>query len=325
MANSDTSAGNLPIVDDVTEPKASDWVDPNDTKALCKPPEVADFKVLIPGLYLVATPIGNAADITLRALDILSRADIVLCEDTRISGKLMKIHGLHPTLQSYHEHNAEHVRPIIIKHLNQGKVVAMISDAGMPLVSDPGYKLVEACVKSGLMVTAAPGPTATITALVLSGLPTNRFFFQGFLPPKTRARQKVLEEISKVPGTLIFLESPKRLAESLADMRLVLGNRQAALGRELTKFYEEIRRGSLDKLAAHYAEVGAPKGEITVCVGPPLAILPPSDEVLDAMIKEALKNQSVKELSTHFATTLGLSKRFLYGRALAIKGRDLDE
>jgi 16S rRNA (cytidine1402-2'-O)-methyltransferase len=323
MANSETSAGNLPIIDDMSEPNAPSKVDPNDTGALCKPPEVVDVRLLVPGLYLVATPIGNAADITLRALDILSRADIVLCEDTRIAGKLMKIHGIHPTLQPYHEHNAERVRPMIMKNLKQGMVVAMISDAGMPLVSDPGYKLVEACVKAGLMVTAAPGPTATLTALVLSGLPTNRFFFEGFLPSKTRARQKVLGEISQVPGTLIFLESAKRLVASLIDMRSVLGNRPAALGRELTKFYEEIRRGSLDELVEYYAEAGAPKGEITLCVGPPLAIAPPSDEALDAMIKEALKNQSVKEVATHFAMTMGLSKRFLYTRALSLKDKAL--
>ena len=319
MANSETSAGNLPIIDDVLEPKVQSVNEPNDTDALCKPPEVVNFKPLMSGLYLVATPIGNARDITLRALDILSQADIVLCEDTRTSGKLMKIHGLHAVLQPYHEHNAERVRPIIMEHLKQGKVVAMISDAGMPLVSDPGYKMVEACVKEGMMVTAAPGPSATLTALVLSGLPTNQFFFQGFLPSKTGARQKVLDKISTVPGTLIFLESAKRLAASLADMRSVLGNRPAAVCRELTKFYEEIRRGDLDELAAHYDEAGAPKGEITLCVGPPLVTPPPSDEALDTMLKEALKSQTVKEIATHFAKTTGLPKRFLYNRALFLK------
>ena len=320
MANSETSAGNLPSVHDVSERNISNHNEPNNTDALCKPPEGADFKLLVSGLYLVATPIGNAADITLRALDVLSRADIVLCEDTRTSGKLMKMYDIQATMQPYHEYNAERVRPMIMKHLSQGKVVAMISDAGMPLVSDPGYKMVKACVKEGVMVTAAPGPSATLTALVISGLPTDRFFFQGFLPPKTGARQKSLCEISTIPGTLIFLESAKRLAASLADMNNVLGNRPAAVGRELTKFYEEIRRGNLDELATYYACAGAPKGEITLCVGPPLAISPPSDEKLDVMLKKALISHSVKEVEAHFSITTGLSKRVLYNRALVLKG-----
>jgi 16S rRNA (cytidine1402-2'-O)-methyltransferase len=319
MANSETSAGNLPILHDGSEPNVPSLDNPNVTSALCKPPQEVDPKLLESGLYLVATPIGNAADITLRALDILSRADMVLCEDTRTSGKLMKIHGISATLQPYHEHNAERVRPMIMKHLNQGQVVAMISDAGMPLVSDPGYKMVEACVKEGVMVTAAPGPSATLTALILSGLPTDRFFFQGFLSSKKGARKKSLNEISAIPGTLIFLESAKRLAESLADMSSVLGNRPAAVGRELTKFYEEIRRGNLNELAAHYAGAGAPKGEITVCVGPPLATVPPSDAALDIMLKEALISHSVKEVAAHFAVTTGLPKRILYNRALILK------
>jgi 16S rRNA (cytidine1402-2'-O)-methyltransferase len=323
MANSKTSAGNLPIVHDAPELNVLDRTELNDTDASCKPPERTDFKQLAPGLYLVATPIGNAADITLRALDILSRADIVLCEDTRISGKLMKTHDIQASMQSYHEHNAERVRPMIMKHLGQGKVVAMISDAGMPLVSDPGYKMVKACVNEGVMVTAAPGPSATLTALVISGLPTDRFFFQGFLPPKAGARQKSLSEISTIPGTLIFLESTKRLAASLADMSNVLGNRPAAVGRELTKFYEEIRRGNLDELATYYAYAGAPKGEITLCVGPPLAISPPSEDTLDVMLKKALISHSVKEVAAHFAITTGLSKRVLYNRALVLKGECL--
>ena len=319
MAKSKTSVGDLPVIDDAPEPNASDEAEPNNTNTLCKPLGQPELKPLAPGLYLVATPIGNAADISLRALDILSRADMVLCEDTRISGKLMKIHGINATLQPYHEHNAERVRPMIMRRLDQGEVVAMISDAGMPLVSDPGYKMVKACVNEGVTVTAAPGPSATLTALVLSGLPTDRFFFQGFLPSKTGARQKILGEISTVPGTLIFLESAKRLASSLADMRVVLGNRPAAVGRELTKFYEEIRRGTLDELAGHYAEAGAPKGEITLCVGPPLPLAPPSDEKLDVMLIEALKSHSVKEVAAHFAQTTGLPKRVLYSRALALK------
>ncbi len=289
--------------------------EPSGSEGACKPLP----KPLSPGLYLVATPIGNAADITLRALDILARADLVLCEDTRISGKLLKIHGLKASLHAYHEHNAERVRPMVIKRLNEGQIVAMISDAGMPLVSDPGYKLVEACLAEGIALTAAPGPSASLTALVLSGLPTDRFFFQGFLPSKTGARKKVLQEIAAVPGTLIFLESAKRLAASLADMADVLGARPAAVGRELTKYYEEVRRGPLDQLAARYADEATPKGEITLCVGPPQAAEAPSDEALDALLRTALESQSVKEAAARLSGQTGLPKRHVYARALAIK------
>lgn len=292
-----------------------DVTEPNVTDTACKPSP----RPLSPGLYLVATPIGNAGDITLRALDILARADVVLCEDTRISGKLLHIHGIRASLHQYHEHNAERVRPMIMKRLKDGEIVALISDAGMPLVSDPGYKLVEECLSNGFPITAAPGPSSSLTALVLSGLPTDRFFFQGFLPSKTGARKRALEEISAIPSTLIFLESAKRLAGCLADMAEVLGPREAAVGRELTKYYEEVRRGRLDELAAHYAKSGPPKGEITLCVGPPLAKAAPSEEELTALLSEALKTDSVKVVAAEFARQTGLPKRDLYARALAIK------
>lgn len=289
--------------------------EPNGSEAACKPSPTP----LSPGLYLVATPIGNAADITLRALEILKSADLVLCEDTRVSGNLLNMHGVQASLQPYHEHNAERVRPMIMKRLKQGEIVAMISDAGMPLVSDPGYRMVEACIAESIPFTAAPGPSSSLTALVLSGLPTDRFFFQGFLPPKSGARKKALAEIAAVPTTLIFLESAKRLAASLTDMSEVLGPRPAAVGRELTKFYEEVRRGPLDELAAHYREKGPPKGEITLCVGPPLPPQAPSEEELDALLADALKTQSVKQVATRFAAETGLARRDLYNRAQRIK------
>lgn len=300
-----------------TDSKQPRNAEPNDTQEACKPSP----KPLSPGLYLVATPIGNAADITLRALDVLARADLVLCEDTRISGKLLSIHGLRASLQSYHEHNAERVRPMVLDRLKKGAVIALISDAGMPLISDPGYKMVDDCVKQGIALTALPGASSSLTALVLSGLPTDRFFFQGFLPSKTTARKKILGEISTIPGTLIFLESAKRLGRSLADMAEVLGARPAAVGRELTKYYEEVRRGSLVELAKHYANAGPPKGEITLCVGAALPATDLSDDDLDLLLTEALKGQSVKEVAAAFAARSHLSKRDIYARAQAIKDR----
>lgn len=315
MAKRKTFSGKFPSQDNPQASERVPNVQPNPTGIPCKPAE----KPLGSGLYLVATPIGNASDITLRALDLLARADLVLCEDTRVSGKLLKIHGLHAPLQAYHEHNAERVRPMVMNRLQKGDVIALISDAGMPLISDPGYRLVEDCVKQGHKLTALPGASSSLTALVLSGLPTDRFFFQGFLPPKSTARKKVLAEIANIPGTLIFLESAKRLAASLADMNEVLGSRPAAVGRELTKFYEEIRRGPLDDLAAHYEQAGAPKGEITLCVSPPLAAEKPSEEELDQLLMEALNHFSVKQVAAQFALETGISKRTLYARAQKLK------
>ncbi len=318
MTKAKSSTDKRPLLEKAPGPKRQPGAEPNRPESSCKPSP----KPLAAGLYLVATPIGNAADITLRALDILGRADLVLCEDTRISGKLLHIHGVQASLQQYHEHNAERIRPMVMKRLKKGEIVALISDAGMPLVSDPGYKLVEDCLREDIHLTVAPGPSSPLTALVLSGLPTDRFFFQGFLPAKTGARKRALQDITTIPSTLIFLESAKRLAASLTDMADTLGPRQAAVGRELTKYYEEIRRGSLDQLAAHYREAGPPKGEITLCVGPPLPRPVPTDEELSARMSEALKSHSVREVAARFAELTGLSKRDLYGRALALKDSD---
>ncbi len=271
------------------------------------------------GLCLVATPIGNAADISLRALRALAAADIVACEDTRVTAKLLAVHGISSSLIAYHEHNAARVRPVLIKRLENGESVALVSDAGTPLVSDPGYRLVRDCIEGGVPVTAVPGASSVLTALQLSGLPSDRFFFAGFLPPKSAARKRALAEVAAVPGTLVFLESPKRLAAALADMAEVLGRREAAVARELTKLFEEVRRGFLDDLAADYAESGPPKGEVTVVVAPPGAEAEVTEADLDARLREALETESVRDAAARIAAETGQPRRAVYARALALE------
>ena len=222
------------------------------------------------GLYLVATPIGNLADITLRALAVLARADIVYCEDTRHSRVLLAHYSISRPTRPYHEHNAERERPRVLAELAAGKSVAIISDAGTPLISDPGYKLVREAIAAGHPVFSLPGPSAVLAALATAGLATDAFLFAGFLPPRQKARQDRLAELKAVPATLVFFEAPSRLAETLADIGAVLGNRAAAVARELTKLYEEVRRGSPDELARWAAEA-EPRGEMVVLVGPPTA------------------------------------------------------
>src|SRR5271169_5600037 len=212
------------------------------------------------GLYVVATPIGNLADVTLRALAILAGADAILAEDTRVSRTLLARYGIETPLSPYHEHNAAEARPRALRRIAAGQAVALISDAGTPLISDPGYRLVAEAVAQGLAVIAAPGPSAALAALCVAALPTDRFFFEGFLPPKRAARRERINALAAVPGTLIFYESPGRLAETLADLALELGPRPAAVARELTKLHEEVRRGALDALAAEYERQEAPRG-----------------------------------------------------------------
>ena len=266
----------------------------------------------------MATPIGNAGDITLRALAVLRDADLIACEDTRVSDKLLRRYGIATRRIAYHDHNAERMRPRLIARIKAGAAVALISDAGTPLVSDPGYKLVRAALAEGLAVTALPGPSAPLTALVLSGLPTDRFFFAGFLPAKSAARQRALGELTAVPATLLFLETAVRLAASLADMAAVLGDRPAAVARELTKLHEELRRGTLADLAAHYGAAGPPKGELVVVVGPPSAAPAAGEDALDEALGTALAQMSVKDASLVVASALGLSRRVVYARALAL-------
>ena len=293
----------------------AEHIKPNEAEAACKPSAPKPG----PGLYIVATPIGNARDITLRALDVLRGASVVLCEDTRVTGKLFSYHQISNSLLAYHEHNAKRMRPLIMERLKNGESVALVSDAGTPLVSDPGYRLVEACVKEGVPLTTLPGASSVLCALVLSGLPTDRFFFQGFLPNKSGQRRKVLSGLTNIPGSLVFLESAKRLAASLTDMDDILGDRAAAVTRELTKLYEEVRRGSLAELAEYYSANGAPKGEVTLVVGRPPVEDAPEGGALDQLILEALKTQAVREAASGLSKELGLPKRQIYNRALELK------
>jgi 16S rRNA (cytidine1402-2'-O)-methyltransferase len=274
---------------------------------------------LNPGLYVTATPIGNASDLTLRALDVLRAADIVLCEDTRVTAKLFAIYGLKTRLMPYHDHNAAEMRPRILDRLAAGGRVALVSDAGTPLISDPGYKLVREAVAEGHHVTTLPGASSVMAALTLAGLPTDRFLFNGFLSAKHEARCRELIELVAVPATLVFLESAPRLAASLADMAAQLGPREAAVARELTKRFEEVRRGTLAELAAHYAKAGPPKGEIVVVVGPPPSQAPLGEAEIDAMLANALGRESLKDAVAEVMTMTGLPRRDVYARALALK------
>jgi 16S rRNA (cytidine1402-2'-O)-methyltransferase len=274
---------------------------------------------LKPGLYIVATPIGNARDITLRALELLQTCDVIACEDTRVTGKLLSLHGISAKLIPYHEHNAEKVRPAIIKRVKNGETVALVSDAGTPLISDPGLNLVQAFAEENVFVTSLPGPSATLTALVLSGLPSNRFLFGGFLPTKSGRRRSALKEVETTPATLIFLESAKRLTSSLADMAAVLGPRPAAVTRELTKMFEEVRRGTLDTLADIYAAEGPPKGEVTIVIGPPNAEEKMTIENVDDLLKAALEKLTVRDATAEVTEATGWPKRNVYARALALK------
>ena len=273
---------------------------------------------LDPGLYVVSTPIGNLRDITLRALDVLAAADEVLAEDTRVAGKLMSAYGLKVRLSPYHDHNGAERRPGLIRALQGGAKIALISDAGTPLVSDPGWKLAHEALEAGVKVIPIPGASAMLAGLVASGLPSDKFLFAGFLPPKSGARKSAAEALKAVPGTLIFYESGPRLADALADLASVLGDRDAAVTRELTKMFEETRRGTLSELATHYAEAGPPRGEIVLLVGPPgeHEVTP---ERLDAALRDALDGQPTKAAANAVAEALGLPKREVYQRALQLK------
>jgi 16S rRNA (cytidine1402-2'-O)-methyltransferase len=272
---------------------------------------------------VVATPIGNLGDITHRAVDSLRDADVIACEDTRVTAKLLSAYDIHTPMLAYHEHNAARVRPQLIERLRKGQIVALVSDAGTPLVSDPGYKLVEALIAEGIPVTAAPGPSALLTALVLSGLPSDRFLFAGFMPVKSTARRAEVRSLAAVPATLIFYEAPPRIAKLLEDLLAVLGPRPAAVARELTKRFEEVRRGPLAELAAHYADAPQPKGELVVLVGAPElgAAGTASDADLDTALAAAMATLSVKEAAALVAAETGVPRRVAYARALKLRGQ----
>jgi 16S rRNA (cytidine1402-2'-O)-methyltransferase len=272
-----------------------------------------------PGLHIVATPIGNLRDITLRALDVLRAADLIACEDTRVFAKLASHYGIAVPTLAYSDATQDAAEPRVLRALAEGKRVALVSDAGMPLISDPGYRLVRAAVAGGHAVTAAPGPSAVPMALALSGLPTDRFFFGGFLPAKAGERRRAIAEAAPVPGTLVFFEAPHRLAASLADLAELLGERPAALARELTKMFEEVRRASLGELAAHYATQPEVKGEIVLVIGPPGEAGAPPAEALDAALRQAMESVSVKDAAAEIAARFGLRRRDVYARALELK------
>jgi 16S rRNA (cytidine1402-2'-O)-methyltransferase len=275
-----------------------------------------DAPALASGLHIVATPIGNLRDITLRALDVLAAADLIACEDTRITRRLLDHYHITTTLTPYHEHNAAAARPKLLARLAAGAALALVSDAGTPLISDPGFKLVRAAREAGYPVTALPGPSATLAALTVCGLPTDRFFFEGFLPARSMPRRTRIAELKHLPATLVLFESGARVADSLADLAEGLGGRAAAICRELTKLHEEVRRGDLNELAAHYAGDAETRGEFVIVIAPPEPLAEATD--LDGLLREAIGRLSVREAVAEIASVTGRPRREVYQRALTL-------
>jgi 16S rRNA (cytidine1402-2'-O)-methyltransferase len=274
--------------------------------------------LLAPGLYIVAGPIGNLSDLTPRAAEILRLADVIAVEDTRVSAKLLRHAGSERPMVPYHDHSDESVRRRLIERM-RGESVALLSDAGTPLISDPGYKLVRDARAAGMPVTTAPGPCALIAALTLSGLPTDRFLFLGFLPNKEKARADALAEVKALRATLLTYESGPRTAKTLAAMAEVLGNREAAVAREISKTYEEVATGTLAELAARYADA-PPKGEIVIVVGPPSdEPVEAAEEDVDAALREAMARLPASKAAGEVAKRFGLERRALYDRAMDLK------
>ena len=272
---------------------------------------------LAPGLYLVATPIGNLGDVTLRALETIAAADLIACEDTRVTARLLERYGIRTALTPYHDHNAAAARPKILARMRDGAAVALVSDAGTPLVSDPGYRLVRAAHDEGFAVTAVPGPSAVLAALTVAGLPTDRFFFEGFLPPKNAARRARIAELARIPATLVLFETGPRLADALAALAEGLGERNAAVCRELTKLHEEVRRDTLVALARAYAEGGETRGELVLVIAPPEARAATAEEI-DELLRQALRTQTVKDAVGAVAAATGEPRAQVYRRALAL-------
>jgi len=283
------------------------------------PPTAPPARPVVPGLYLVATPIGNLRDMTLRALDVLAAADLVLAEDTRVTAKLLTAYGLKARLERCDDHASARAAEIALERLKAGEVVALVSDAGTPLVSDPGYVVARAAAAEGLPIHPVPGPSSLLAALCIAGLPADRVLFAGFLPPRSAARRTALEELRPGRQTLVFFESGPRLRDSLTDMAEVLGPRPAAVARELTKLYEECVRGTLAELAAD-PRLDAPKGEIVVVVGPGEAETASAADA-DAALSEALTRLPPGEAAAEVSKALNLPRKPLYKRALELKGR----
>lgn len=282
----------------------------------------ADLEVDQPlgaGLYVVATPIGNLQDITLRALNVLRRVDLVACEDTRVTAKLLGHYDIHAPTTPYHDANAERARPKLIARLREGAKVALVSDAGTPLISDPGFKLVREATAAGIRVIPIPGASSVLAALTVAGLPTDKFLFLGFLPAKSGQRRSAIEAVRAVAASLVVLEAPQRLADCLADLAAVLGARPAVIARELTKHFEETVRGDLGELAARYA-AAPPKGEVVIVVGPPgAADLVVDDDATDALLRDALTTLRPAEAAAVVAQRTGRTRREVYARALALR------
>jgi 16S rRNA (cytidine1402-2'-O)-methyltransferase len=279
---------------------------------------------LAAGLYVVATPIGNLGDITLRALECLAGADLVACEDTRVSRKLLDRYGIVTPLTPYHEHNAGAARPRLLERLAGGAAIALVSDAGTPLISDPGYKLVRAVREAGHPVTALPGASSVLAALTVAGLPSDRFFFEGFLPAKQGQRRSRIAELAHMPATLVFFESGPRIAGALDDLAAGLGGRDAAVCRELTKLHEEVRRSGLRDLADHYAADAETRGEFVVVVAPPSEVDRHEQGDIEELLRRALLRVSVKDAVSEVALATGLPRREIYRRALALTEMSAD-
>lgn len=281
-----------------------------------------DAEPIAPGLHVVATPIGNLRDITLRALGTLAAADTVVAEDTRVTKTLLAHYGIATPLTAYHEHNAHLVRPQLLARLRNGARLALVSDAGTPLVSDPGFRLVGEAVAAGVRIVPLPGPSAMLAGLVVAGLPTDQFFFEGFLPTKPGPRRARLAELAALPGTLVFYEAPQRIAATLADCADILGpTRASAVGRELTKYYETVRRGSLASLAEEFGHGDPPRGEIVLLVGAPAeGAAASAEDTLDERLQAALATHSIKDAAAIVSGETGVPRRRVYARALQIAG-----
>jgi 16S rRNA (cytidine1402-2'-O)-methyltransferase len=273
------------------------------------------------GLHVVATPIGNLGDISLRALETLAGADVIACEDTRVTHKLLERYGITASLTPYHEHNAATARPKLLARIAAGEAVALVSDAGTPLISDPGYKLVRAAQEAGHPVTAVPGASSVMAALASAGLPTDRFLFEGFLPAKATARRTRIAELARTPATLVLFESGSRLAATLADLAAAIGTREAAICRELTKLHEEVRRDALPALAEHYAGDAETRGEFVILVASAEVEAPRSEDI-DELLKRTLGESSLKDAVATVAEATGQSRKDVYRRALELVKND---
>jgi 16S rRNA (cytidine1402-2'-O)-methyltransferase len=295
--------------------------EPGNSKALPSAGKPQHLGELGAGLYITATPIGHARDVSLRALEVLAGVDLIACEDTRVTAKLLAIHGISRPLTAYNDHNAARERPRLLGKLRQGARIALVSDAGTPLVSDPGFKLVRAAIEENIAVHAVPGASAVLTGLMLSGLPSDRFLFAGFLPSRAGERDSILHELKGLRATLIFFESAQRLGETLHAMAAILGPRPAAMTREMTKLHEEVRRGTLDELAAHYAKAETPKGEVTLLVGPPHQA-ETDFAAIDAALDAALPFMPLKAAADMIAALLDMPRKEIYAHGLEKKNAE---